>query len=625
MAGPGGGGARIDGAQTGKYDSLGESRCCALAVEYELPGAVRCGTKSRLGRCDGISSVVRCTDGHSLTFRTEGPALEDRLRAFFCNVGVIPRMIANRYHAPVLPLHLLMLGWVPLFFLPGTSPAEGPRFAQGEVQGVITVPAIAEVSGLVASRNNPDVLWVHNDSGDRAQIYAVDTRGEYLGTFPLAGARAVDYEDIAIGPGPAPGVSYLYVGDIGDNRAVRGGTTAVYRVAEPVVYAERGEQSRTLTAVDVLRLQYPDGPHDAETLLCDPRSGDLYVVTKREEYNRIYRARAPGQGSRKIRLEMMGTMAWTGSDFLGFPLYGAVGGDVSPGGCEILRKRYHTTSLYRRRPGEELSRALVRPAHGIPVPCDPARQGEAIGFDAHGHGYFTLGEGSRPSLVYYRRISDDGPAIPTSLVAPGTAWRRLAVTSDPGTAWRVPGFRAPEPPPPEASRTTANPAPPVPTRYYRKRLHVADAAAVERLTLKLYCGGGGAAVYLNGAEVARVNLAPGAGHHEPATECPPELRDTWVTFPLEGPILADTLVAGANTLALEVHDPPGRLTPVPFDVQFLATPARNVSEPAASTMLGALGAATVLFGLICLWRWRRSRRRGGAAAAADDRPAGADH
>jgi len=502
----------------------------------------------------------------------------------------------------------LLLGWAALVLSPQTAPADGPRFAEGEVQGVVDAPAIDEVSGLAASRNNPDVLWVHNDSGDRAQVYAVNTRGEYLGTFPLAGARAYDYEDIAVGPGPVPGVSYIYVGDIGDNFAIRGGDVVVYRLPEPVVYAERGDQSRTLAAVDALWLRYPDGPHDAETLLSDPRSGDLYIITKREKYNRIYRAEAPGPGDRQIELEMMGTMAWTGSRLLGLPLFGAVAGDVSPDGREILRKRYRTATLYRRRPEDELSRALVRPAKGIPIPCDAEQQGEAIAFDAHGQGYFTLGEGSGSSLVYYRRLSDDGPPTPITLVAAGAAWERLAVESDPGTSWLAPDFPAAPLDLPEALEGNPGPVDPAPTRYFRRQFHVEDAGAVERLTLKLYCGSGGAAVYLNGREIARVRLGAGAGRQDPAEECPPGLRDTWLTLPIEGRITAGALVTGANTLSLEVHDPPGRLAHVPFDLRLLAAPLPAGYDRATLATVGALAAAAVV-GLAWWWRRRRRGRR----------------
>ena len=39
----------------------------------------------------------------------------------------------------------------------------------------------------------------------------------YLGAFTLTGATNVDWEDIAVGPGPAVGTSYLYVADTGNN------------------------------------------------------------------------------------------------------------------------------------------------------------------------------------------------------------------------------------------------------------------------------------------------------------------------------------------------------------------------------------------------------------------------
>ena len=77
--------------------------------------------------------------------------------------------------------------------------------------------AINESSGLVASRTNSGAYWTHNDSGGGPFIYALDTNGETLGTFRVNGATNRDWEDIAAGPGPQHGRSYLYIGDIGDN------------------------------------------------------------------------------------------------------------------------------------------------------------------------------------------------------------------------------------------------------------------------------------------------------------------------------------------------------------------------------------------------------------------------
>jgi hypothetical protein len=89
----------------------------------------------------------------------------------------------------------------------------------GMVAGTINSAALTEVSGLAVCRNNPHVLWLHNDSGDRARIFAVNTAGRLPGIYTLPGVTAIDCEDIAIGPGPGKGTSYIYVGDIGDNDA----------------------------------------------------------------------------------------------------------------------------------------------------------------------------------------------------------------------------------------------------------------------------------------------------------------------------------------------------------------------------------------------------------------------
>jgi hypothetical protein len=72
--------------------------------------------------------------------------------------------------------------------------------------------AIAESSGLVASRTHPGVFWTHNDSGDVARLFAIDARGALVGEFHVAGASHRDWEDIA-----ADDAGYLYVGDFGNN------------------------------------------------------------------------------------------------------------------------------------------------------------------------------------------------------------------------------------------------------------------------------------------------------------------------------------------------------------------------------------------------------------------------
>ena len=56
---------------------------------------------------------------------------------------------------------------------------------------------MTEISGIVASWTTSGVLWLHNDSGDKSCLFAVDYLGVQLGTYLLSDVNAVDWEDIA--------------------------------------------------------------------------------------------------------------------------------------------------------------------------------------------------------------------------------------------------------------------------------------------------------------------------------------------------------------------------------------------------------------------------------------------
>src|SRR5215510_11533992 len=69
--------------------------------------------------------------------------------------------------------------------------------------------SVNESSGIGASRINRGILWTHNDSGAGPFIFAFDRKGKHRGVWRVAGAGCVDWEDMALGPGPAQGRSYL--------------------------------------------------------------------------------------------------------------------------------------------------------------------------------------------------------------------------------------------------------------------------------------------------------------------------------------------------------------------------------------------------------------------------------
>ena len=156
----------------------------------------------------------------------------------------------------------------------------------GQELGRIKIKPLQEVSGIAASRRHEDVLWMHND-GEAKHVFAVKTSGKVAAQVKIPEA-VEDVEDMAIGPGPEEGVDYLYLGDIGDNDGDRR-EVRVVRFAEPSLDHERGQPK--VRDAEVIRLQYPDGPHDAEALLVDPMTGDLIIVTKEDRRRARLRCR----------------------------------------------------------------------------------------------------------------------------------------------------------------------------------------------------------------------------------------------------------------------------------------------------------------------------------------------
>jgi hypothetical protein len=249
---------------------------------------------------------------------------------------------------------------------------------------------IVEASGIASSRTNPGVLWTHNDSGREGYLYAVAEDGSDLGRFSMAGIDVRDLEDIAVAPGPFEGVSFLYIGDIGDNDTQHDSVT-VYRIPEPYVPLDGKPVDVAVTGTETITVVYPDGPHNAETLMVDPDSMDMYIVTKQESRADIYRASYPQSASEPDTLEFIATI----------PISLVTAGDISPSGDDVLLKNLETVYRWRRQPGETLEHAFEQSPETMPYV--PEEQGEGIGWDLAGTGYFTISEmkGDQPVHIFH--------------------------------------------------------------------------------------------------------------------------------------------------------------------------------------------------------------------------------
>lgn len=263
-----------------------------------------------------------------------------------------------------------------------------PPFALGISTGKLDNAQINEASGLVASRNNAQALWTHNDSGDEARFFLIDATAKHLGTFYLEGAIHRDWEDMAIST--EKGINYLFLGDIGDNMATSE-LKVIYKVPEPKIENRALPLTDTLKNIQKITYRYPDGNRDSECLMIDPITNDLIIISKREDNVHIYLAPFPQSTSTTITLTKVGTLSFGE----------VVAGDISPDGNEILLKDYTRVFYWKKEGNESIAQLLQKPFQNLPYIQEP--QGESIAWKLDGSGYYTLSEGSGASLLFYKR------------------------------------------------------------------------------------------------------------------------------------------------------------------------------------------------------------------------------
>ena len=223
-------------------------------------------------------------------------------------------------------------------------------------------PRIDESSGLARSREHPGVLYTHNDAGNGPDLYAVDPDGTRA-VITVEDAEALDWEDMA-----STRDGRLWIGDIGDREGVRS-TISVSVVPEPTPL------TTTTVAATTYRFTYPDGPHDAEALLVDPRRFRIYVVTKAPDGAGIYVARKQPLTDRANMLTRVGDAPPN-----------VTGGDFAPAGGSFVLRNYDKAYFYP-----------YLNASPVVVELPEQEQGESITFDSDDH--VLVGSEGSGSLV----------------------------------------------------------------------------------------------------------------------------------------------------------------------------------------------------------------------------------
>ncbi|RMF84909.1 MAG: hypothetical protein D6744_02255 [Planctomycetota bacterium] len=279
----------------------------------------------------------------------------------------------------------------------GAAVAADERYQAPREIAQIEDARLPEVSGIVASRKHAGLFYVHNDSGNTPEVFLLDRRGKVRGVVRLIGAPNIDWEDVALAP-HGENAWDVCVADIGDNRRRRA-DVVVYRFPEPEFDAAGGAIRVRPTA---FRLRYPDGAHNAEALVVDPRSGDGYIITKEEtQPARVYRFAAPWRADAAVTLEHVGELKFPPAP----PLMTMVtAADISPDGRRLATRSYgFGWEWMLPAPGDV--RGLLRSEALLPQRLDLAGelQGEALAYTADGEALVTISEQLPTALSEVRR------------------------------------------------------------------------------------------------------------------------------------------------------------------------------------------------------------------------------
>lgn len=223
-----------------------------------------------------------------------------------------------------------------------------------------TIAEIPEASGLAISRRTPGILWSHNDSGNEAMLFALDTSGALRGRVRVP-VRTRDWEDVSAARCPAG--DCLYIADIGDNRRART-RIPIYRVPEPAPGDAETAQPEVFNAT------YPDGAHNAEALFVV--GDDIFIVTRERDAG-LYRSALPADGTFDMRLERTGQLGLTS------PVTDA---ETATDEGTVVVRTSKLVNIYRT--ADLVRGGSVLPVMSIAIEGLKEPQGEAVALGAHG-------------------------------------------------------------------------------------------------------------------------------------------------------------------------------------------------------------------------------------------------
>lgn len=227
-------------------------------------------------------------------------------------------------------------------------------------------------SGLVGGIKNPDLIYIVEGRKTSQALFVFNKNGEYQGKINLGNTPNTDWQDLAIGPGPVDGESYIYIGDIGNKDNL-----SIHRFVEPNLSGQPENFEIEAQNVETIPFTVGNDPRDCQSLMIDPKTKDLIVMATFQAF--VYRIPFPqsttsnneafNQGLHRLRREI-------------------IAADISHDGKKMLIKDVGEIFLWEIPEGEDPVKVLFEGIPSKPI-YKSEITGASMGWTADGE-YFTI-------------------------------------------------------------------------------------------------------------------------------------------------------------------------------------------------------------------------------------------
>lgn len=153
------------------------------------------------------------------------------------------------------------------------------KWGNAKKLGTLDKNILVEASGMEVSGKYKNRVYHVNDSGKELELITTDMKGNNLKKINIKGFNNNNSDNEDLSSGPCYRNSCIFIGDIGDNLEKR---TEI----KIVLILERKTYPASVSPIKVLRLKYPDGPHNAESLAVHP-NGDIYIISKESDFKNM--------------------------------------------------------------------------------------------------------------------------------------------------------------------------------------------------------------------------------------------------------------------------------------------------------------------------------------------------